>query len=182
MMLGDEERMEDTWTGLQIGALPGQNDLLSIKLYWDIAARILFQLDSPFFQEIQQTYRLEIDRLSAETYIYEDGGFLILHSQGTHSSAYIDVASYYVTQKKEQVAAWLQYGKDSLTDAIIYDSDYVRKCFEWAAECDRCDCSFLDMYHIIQDMDAQVFLSLIDAMASSNKAIIHVSQKEAIRQ
>ncbi len=82
MMLGDEERMEDTWTGLQIGALPGQNDLLSIKLYWDIAARILFQLDSPFFQEIQQTYRLEIDRLSAETYIYEDGGFLILHSQG----------------------------------------------------------------------------------------------------
>lgn len=120
--------------------------------------------------------------MSAETYIYEDGGFLILHSQGTHSSAYIDVASYYVTQKKEQVAAWLQYGKDSLTDAIIYDSDYVRKCFEWAAECDRCDCSFLDMYHIIQDMDAQVFLSLIDAMASSNKAIIHVSQKEAIRQ
>ncbi|MDP0483578.1 M16 family metallopeptidase [Bacillus subtilis] len=182
MVLGDEERMEDTWTGLQIGALPRQNDLLTIKLYWDIASRILFQLDSPFFQEIQQTYRLEINRLSAETYIYEDGGFLILHSQGTHSSAYIDVASYYVTQKKEQVAAWLQYGKDSLTDAIIYDSDYVRKCFEWAAECDRCDCSFLDMYYIIQDMDTQVFLSLIDAMASSNKAIIHVSQKEAIRQ
>ncbi len=68
MVLGDEERMEDTWTGLQIGALPGQNDLLTVKLYWDIASRILFQLDSPFFQEIQQTYR-QIDRLSAETYI-----------------------------------------------------------------------------------------------------------------
>ncbi|OBA03196.1 peptidase M16 [Bacillus subtilis] len=181
-VLGDEERMEDTWTGLQIGALPGQNDLLTAKLYWDIASRILFQLDSPFFQEIQQTYRLEIDRLSAEAHIYEDGGFLILHSQGAHSSAYIDVASYYVTQQKKQIADWLQYGKDSLTDAIIYDSDYVRKCFEWAAECDRCNCSFLDIYGIIHEMNSEDFLSLIDALASSNKAVIHVSQKEAIVQ
>ncbi|MER0465102.1 pitrilysin family protein [Bacillus cabrialesii subsp. cabrialesii] len=181
-VLGEEERMEDTWTGLQIGALPGQNDLLTVKLYWDIASRILFQLDSPFFQEIQQTYRLEIDRLSAEAHIYEDGGFLILHSQGTHSSAYIDVAPYYVTQQKKQIADWLQYGKDSLTDAIIYDSDYVRKCFEWAAECDRCNCSFLDIYGIIHEMNSQDFLSLIDALASSNKAVIHVSQKEAIVQ
>ncbi|KFI02572.1 insulinase family protein [Bacillus spizizenii] len=182
MVLGNEERMEDTWTGLQVGAIPGQNDLLTLKLYWDIASRILFQLDSPFFQEIQQTYRLEIDRLSAEAHMYEDGGFLILHSQGAHSSAYIDVASYYVTQQKQQIEAWLQYGKDSLTDAIIYDSDYVRKCFEWAAECDRCDCTFLDMYRIIHDMNSQDFLSLIDALASSKKAVIHVSQKEAIGQ
>ncbi|NTU25885.1 insulinase family protein [Bacillus tequilensis] len=182
IVLGDEERMENTWTGMQIGALPGQNDLLTAKLFWDIASRILFQLDSPFFQEIQQTYRLEIDRLSAEAHLYEDGGFLILHSQGAHSSAYIDVASYYVTQQKEQIADWLQYGKDSLTDAIIYDSDYVRKCFEWAAECDRCNCSFLDMYGIIHEMNTQDFLSLIDALASSNKAVIHVSQKEAIGQ
>ncbi|WP_426983176.1 M16 family metallopeptidase [Bacillus cabrialesii] len=181
-VLGDEERMEDTWTGLHIGALPRQNDLLTAKLYWNIASRILFQLDSPFFQEIQQTYRLEIDRLSAEAHIYEDGGFLILHSQGAHSSAYIDVASYYVTQQKKKIADWLQYGKDSLTDAIIYDSDYVRKCFEWAAECDRCNCSFLDIYGIIHEMNSQDFLSLIDALGSSNKAVIHVSQKEAIVQ
>ncbi|MCY8454019.1 insulinase family protein [Bacillus spizizenii] len=182
MVLGNEERMEDTWTGLQIGAIPGENNLLTLKLYWDIASRILFQLDSPFFQEIQQTYRLEIDRLSAEAHMYEDGGFLILHSQGAHSSAYIDVASYYVTQQKQQIEAWLQYGKDSLTDAIIYDSDYVRKCFEWAAECDRCDCTFLDMYRIIHGMNSQDFLSIIDALASSKKAVIHVSQKEAIGQ
>ncbi|MFT4398935.1 M16 family metallopeptidase [Bacillus sp. SW14] len=182
VVLGDEERMEDTWTGLQIGALPGQNDLLTVKLYWDIASRILFQLDSPFFQEIQQTYRLEINRLSAEAHLYEDGGFLMLHSQGVHSSAYIDVASYYVTQQKEQIASWLQYGKGSLTDAIIYDSDYARKCFEWAAECDRCDCTFLDVYRIIHDMNSQDFLSLIDVLASSKKAVIHVSQKEAIGQ
>ncbi|MEG7379615.1 pitrilysin family protein [Bacillus subtilis] len=182
VVLGDEKRMEDTWTGLQIGALPGQNDLLTVKLYWDIASRILFQLDSPFFQEIQQTYRLEINRLSAEAHLYEDGGFLMLHSQGVHSSAYIDVASYYVTQQKEQIAAWLQYGKGSLTDAIIYDSDYARKCFEWAAECDRCDCTFLDVYRIIRDMNSQDFLSLIDVLASSKKAVIHVSQKEAIGQ
>ncbi|WP_338443403.1 pitrilysin family protein [Bacillus spizizenii] len=182
MVLGNEERMEDTWTGLQIGAIPGENNLLTLKLYWDIASRILFQLDSPFFQEIQQTYRLEIDRLSAEAHMYEDGGFLILHSQGAHSSAYIDVASYYVTQQKQQIEAWLQYGKDSLTDAIIYDSDYVRKCFEWAAECDRCDCTFLDMYRIIHGMNSQDFLTLIDALASSKKAVIHVSRKEAIGQ
>ncbi|MFP7231314.1 pitrilysin family protein [Bacillus subtilis] len=181
-VLGDEEKPQDTWTGLQIGALPEQNDLLTLKLYWDIASRILFQAGSPFFQEIQQTYRLEIDRLSAEAHLYEDGGFLILHCQGAHSSAYIDVASYYVTQQKEQIAAWLQYGKDALMDAIIYDSDYVRKCCEWAAECDRCGCSFLDMYRIIHDMNTKDFLSLIDALASSKKAVIHVPQKEAIGQ
>ncbi|MCY9033858.1 M16 family metallopeptidase [Bacillus inaquosorum] len=181
-VLGDEERPGDTWTGLQIGALPGQNDLLTLKLYWDIASRILFQFGSPFFQEIQQTYRLEIDRLSAEAHMYEDGGFLILHSQGAHSSAYIDVASYYVRQQKKQIAAWLQYGKDSLTDAIIYDSDYVRKCFEWAAECERFDCSFLDLYRAIHDMNVQDFMSLIDVLGSSKKAVIHVSQKEAIGQ
>lgn len=50
MVLGNEERIEDTWTGLQVGAIPGQNNLLTLKLYWDIASRILFQLDSPFFK------------------------------------------------------------------------------------------------------------------------------------
>ncbi|MEC1752499.1 M16 family metallopeptidase [Bacillus mojavensis] len=179
---GDEEQPEDTWTGIQIGALPGENGLLTLKLYWDIASRILFHMDSPFFQEIRQTYRLNIQSLSADVHLSEDGGFLILHSKGAHSSAYIDVASYYITQQKNRTEAWLEYGKDSFVNAIIYDSDYVRKCFEWAAECEQYDCSFLGLYRTIQQMNSHDFLALIEAMVSSNKAVIHVPQKEVMTQ
>ncbi|MEK3712312.1 pitrilysin family protein [Bacillus sp. FSL K6-1005] len=179
---GDEEQPEDTWTGIQIGALPGENGLLTLKLYWDIASRILFHMDSPFFQEIRQTYRLNIQSLSADVHLSEDGGFLILHSKGAHSSAYIDVASYYITQQKNRTEAWLEYGKDSLVNVIIYDSDYVRKCFEWAAECEQYDYSFLGLYRTIQQMNSHDFLALIEAMVSSNKAVIHVPQKEVMRQ
>ncbi|MEC1681983.1 M16 family metallopeptidase [Bacillus mojavensis] len=179
---GDEEQPEDTWTGIQIGALPGENGLLTLKLYWDIASRILFHMDSPFFQEIRQTYRLNIQSLSADVHLSEDGGFLIFHSKGAHSSAYIDVASYYITQQKNRTEAWLEYGKDSFVNAIIYDSDYVRKCFEWAAECEQYDCSFLGLYRTIQQMNSHDFLALIEAMVSSNKAVIHVPQKEVMTQ
>lgn len=179
---GDEEQPEDTWTGIQIGALPGENGLLTLKLYWDIASRILFHMESPFFQEIRQTYRLNIQSLSADVHLSEDGGFLILHSKGAHSSAYIDVASYYITQQKNRTEAWLEYGKDSFVNAIIYDSDYVRKCFEWAAECEQYDCSFLGLYRTIQQMNSHDFLALIEAMVSSNKAVIHVPQKEVMTQ
>lgn len=179
---GDLERPEDTWTGIQIGALPGENGLLTLKLYWDIASRILFHMDSPFFQEIRQTYRLNIQSLSADVHLSEDGGFLILHSKGAHSSAYIDAASYYITQQKNRTEAWLEYGKDSLVNAIIYDSDYARKCFEWAAECEQYDCSFLGLYRTIQQMNSHDFLALIEAMVSSHKAVIHVPQKEVMRQ
>lgn len=179
---GDEEQPEDTWTGIQIGALPGENGLLTLKLYWDIASRILFHMDSPFFQEIRQTYRLNIQSLSADVHLSEDDGFLIFHSKGAHSSAYIDVASYYITQQKNRTEAWLGYGKDSLVNAIIYDSDYARKCFEWAAECEQYDCSFLGLYRTIQQMNSHDFLALIEAMVSSNKAVIHVPQKEVMTQ
>lgn len=180
--LGDAECSGETWTGLHIGALPDKNDLFTLQMYWDIVSRVLFHIDSPLFQEIRQTRLLNIQSLSAESHVSEDGGFLILHSKGAHSSAYIDVAANYVMQQKCQAEAWLEYGKESLLNAIIYDSDYVRKCFEWAAECERYDCSFFELYRLIQNMTVQDFLYLIDTVASAKKATIHVSHPEVVGQ
>ncbi len=81
---------------------PGQNDLLTLKLYWDITSRILFQLGSPFFKKFSK--RTAWKSIACQPRLTCMRMAVFDPSQPrAHSSAYIDVASYYVRQQKNKL-------------------------------------------------------------------------------
>lgn len=157
--------------GIQL-SLSVDEDLLKQKIYCEIFSRALFHMGAPLIQYLQQSEHLFLQHLSVYGHFTEDISFLILTLQGEGSKIFFDKWITYVMDHKQWITDWLAYGKEAVINAMIYESDYIRKLFDWISDYAYYDYSLLDVYKVIEDMQASDFIRLIDFFIEAKKVYI----------
>ncbi|MBE3570405.1 MAG: insulinase family protein [Bacillales bacterium] len=163
-------------SGFMIGVLlPRSKDnelLLKQKVYWEIFLRALFHIGSPFIQELQKSNKIFLQNLAMHTHFTEDVSFIILDLQGEKSEILFEAWNANILNDRKKVSKWLSYGKEVFLNNIIYESDYLRKLFDWISDYAYYDCSLLKVYQIVENMRDDDFLRLMHFFIEAKKVYI----------
>lgn len=146
--------------------------LLKQKIYWNVFLSALCHIGSPFIQELQKSRQIFLQNLSVYTHFTEDISFFILTLQGEQPRMFFEEWNTYMMNNTQKASTWLSYGKERFINTIIYESDYLRKLFDWISDYAYHDCSLLKVYQIIEKMEVDDFLQLIHFFNEVKKAYI----------
>lgn len=146
--------------------------LLKQKIYWNVFLSALCHIGSPFIQESQKSRQIFLQNLSVYTHFTEDISFFILTLQGEQPRTFFEEWNTYMVNNTQKASTWLSYGKERFINSIIYESDYLRKLFDWISDYAYHDCSLLKVYQIIEKMEVDDFLQLIHFFNEVKKAYI----------
>lgn len=103
------------------------------KICAEIFSRGTLDLNSPLFEKNKIQHRFGIQTLSATGKFIEGCGFLMISVTGEQPLEFFE-SWYSLLRNDEQKISWLQYGKTSFFDAVLYESDYTRKLLDWLSD------------------------------------------------
>ncbi|KOS66791.1 hypothetical protein AEA09_16245 [Lysinibacillus contaminans] len=157
--------------GVNLPRLDGE-ELVKQKIYWEIFTKALFDMESPFIQELQKTSNIFIRNLSVYGHFTEDISFLILTIQGDSPQEFFDSWQSYIINQSENIDNWLRFGKDSFRNNIIFESDYIRKLFDWISTFSDYHCSLSKVNEISKNINISNFDKLLNSFINTKK--VHI--------